>query len=55
MSDNEILAKAILELARKAARSWEYDGETCFSEGIALDCESDLQKILDNKQHTHRG
>ena len=48
MTDLQILAKAILELAEKAAHEWDYDGEQMLSTGVALDFEiqRELERIV---------
>ena len=47
--ENAILAKAILELAREAAHTWDYDGDTCIAAGVSLDCsiEEKLREMAD--------
>jgi len=42
LTNEQLLAKAILELARKAAVTWEYDGEQMIAQGIDLEDEVDL-------------
>lgn len=39
------LAAALLHLARNAARTWDYDGETRIGEGVELP--SDLERALE--------
>ena len=39
------LAIAILELASKAATTWDYDGETMTGTGVFLDLERELEAI----------
>lgn len=45
---NRLFAKAILELAKNAAKESEYCGEVSTTTGVFLDCEFDLQKILED-------
>ena len=44
-----LMAKAILELSRKAATTRDYDGEEMVSNGIDLQDETALQEIADYK------
>lgn len=41
-----VLAKAIKELAEKAAHTWDYGGESMVGEGVVLVLERDLDAII---------
>lgn len=45
MTNEQILAKAILELARLSAYEWDYDGEQLIATGVQLESEAALEKI----------
>lgn len=45
-----MLAAAILELSQKAARTWDYDGETMIGEGVDLD--SHIERALERIART---
>lgn len=40
------IAAAILELAKKSAREWDFDGEQSVATGIDLDLEAQLKEIV---------
>lgn len=42
---NTLLARAILDVAKKAAVTWDYDGEENVSQGVNLDY--DMEKLLE--------
>lgn len=43
-----LLARAVLELAAKAAREWDYDGESVVGTGIFLSEEAALKNISED-------
>ena len=40
-----VIARALLILSAKAARTWDYDGETMVGEGVSLD--PDIEAALE--------
>jgi len=49
MTNEQVLAKAILELARKAAVTWDYDGEEMHATGLDLSMKRELERIAEGK------
>ena len=45
-----VIARTLLELAKKAATTWEYDGETQVGTGVLLQLERELTEIAENRE-----
>ena len=55
-----VIARALLILSAKAARTWDYDGETMVGEGVSLDPDIEaaleqIASILTDRRNVDRG